>query len=315
MKIYSYLLSFIVLCIASAAAIAPAQGPAAVLATAPAQHFTAAAPSPGESASDSNSALVEAPEPSYAMDGGEERGHVPWAADQHQQPYSRIGIGADVSPLGIGIKSAVVLTEYFDARALINFFNYDSGNFEIEGFRTDAHLHLLSAGAAVDAYPLNSFWRLSAGLLLGNANQLSVKSNIVPGTSFSLNGQNFYSSKVDPANGTGILAMHRHTPSFLASFGFGKFIPRSNRHWSFPSEFGVVFTGAPTINVTTAGSVCSDAALTMCSSVGNSSNPVGAAFNSALQTQLNKWRNSLSSVTFYPIFSYSAMYSFNVRRE
>jgi hypothetical protein len=247
------------------------------------------------------------------MDAFEERGHVPWAADQHQQPYSRVGLGADVSPLGIGIKSAVVLTQYLDGRALVNFFNYDSGNFELEGFRTDASLHLLSVGAAVDAYPLNSFWRVSGGLLLANGNQLSAKARIMPGTSFSLNGQTFYASTADPANGTGVLGMHRHTPSFLASFGFGKFIPRSNRHWSFPSEFGVVFTGAPTINVTTGGSVCQDAALTICSSVSNSSNPVGAAFNSALQSQLTKWRQSLSSVSIYPIFSYSAMYSFNVR--
>jgi hypothetical protein len=238
---------------------------------------------------------------------------VPWAADEHQQPYSRVGIGADVSPLGIGIKSAVVLTEFFDARALVNFFNYDSGNFELEGFRTDARLHFLSAGAVIDAYPMNSFWRLSAGLLLANGNQLSARARIVPGTSFSLNGQTFYSSTADPANGTGVLALHRHTPSFLASFGFGKFIPRSNRHWSFPSEFGLVFTGAPTISVTTGGSVCQDAALTMCSNVSSSSNPVGAAFNSALQAQLGKWRQSLSSVNVYPIFSYSAMYSFNVR--
>lgn len=271
------------------------------------------ATSPAEARPSRSADLVEAPEPEFSMDGGEQRGHVPWAATEHQQPYSRIGIGADVSPLGIGIKSAIVLTQYFDGRAMVNFFNFDSGNFELEGFRTDARLHLLSAGAALDLYPMNSFWRVSAGLLIANGNQLSAKTRITPGTSFSLNGQTFYSSTADPANGSGVLAMHRHTPSFLASFGFGKFIPRSNRHWSFPSEFGVVFTGAPTINVTTGGTVCQDAALTLCSSVNNSSTPVGAAFNSSLQTQLAKWRQSLSSVTIYPIFSYSAMYSFNVR--
>jgi hypothetical protein len=160
---------------------------------------------------------------------------------------------------------------------------------------------------------MNSFWRLSAGLLLANGNQLSAKTKIVPGTSFDLDSRTFYSSKADPVNGSGVLGMHRHNPSFLASFGFGKFIPRSNRHWSFPSEFGVVFTGAPTINVKTAGSVCTDATLQVCSNVSDSSNPAGAAFNSALQAQIIKWQHSLSSVTVYPIFSYSAMYSFNIR--
>jgi len=317
-KVHSSLLSFILLPgLISALTTAQAPSSASANMSAPPGKWEAP-PSISDRAHDETDAsipadLVEAPEPANSVYSWEERGHVPWAADEHQQPYSRVGIGADVSPLGIGIKSAVVLTEYLDGRALVNFFNFDSGNFELEGFRTDAHLHLLSAGAAIDAYPKNSFWRLSAGLLLGNGNQFSAKARVMPGTSFSLNGQTFYSSTADPVNGTGVLGMHRHTPSFLASFGFGKFIPRSNRHWSFPSEFGVVFTGAPTISVTTAGSVCQDAALTMCSNINNSSNPVGAAFNSALQAQLTKWRQSLSSVTVYPIFSYSAMYSFNVR--
>ncbi len=318
MKVHSSLLSFIVLP-GLISVLAIAQAPSAASAKMSAAQGRPETPpafsdsSRGEAGGSISAGLVEAPEPSLSIDGSEERGHVPWAAEEHQQPYSRVGIGADVSPLGIGIKSAIVLTEYLDGRALVNFFNFDSGNFELEGFRTDARLHLLSAGAAVDAYPRNSFWRLSAGLLLANGNQLSAKARIVPGTSFSLNGQNFYSSSSNPVSGTGVLGLHRHTPSFLASFGFGKFIPRSNRHWSFPSEFGVVFTGAPTISVMSAGSICQDSALTICSNVSDSSNPVGAAFNSALQAQLTKWRQSLSSVTVYPIFSYSAMYSFNVR--
>ncbi len=258
-----------------------------------------------------------APEPSggeaLPMGGGEERGHVPWEAEEHQQPFSRVGIGADVSPLGIGIKPAVVLTQYLDARGMVNFFNFDTGTFELEGFRADVRLHLASVGAAVDCYPRNSIWRLSAGLMLANGNQLSAKTKIVPGTSFQLDGQTFYSSKANPLNGTGVLGMHRYSPASMASFGFGKFIPRSNRHWSFPSEFGVVFTGAPTIKVTKAGWVCLDAELSQCSNVGDPANPVAVQFNGALQTQLDKWRNSLSSVTIYPIFSYGVVYSFNIR--
>jgi len=269
--------------------------------------------------SSSAAAFLDAPEPMLWMGGGEERGHVPWEAKEHQQPFSRVGIGADVSPMGIGIKSAVVLTQYLDARAMVNFFDLDSGNFELEGFRADAKLHLATAAAMVDCYPLNSIWRLSGGLMLRNANQLSATTAIVPGTSFQLNNQTFYSAKANaatgatPLTGSGLVAMHRNSPAFMASFGFGKFIPRSNRHWSFPSEFGAVFTGAPTIDVKTGGWVCTDAELSECSNIGDPANPVAAQFNSALQTQLTKWRKSLSAVSIYPIFSYSVMYSFNVR--
>jgi hypothetical protein len=95
--------------------------------------------------------------------------------------------------------------------------------------------------------------------------------------------------------------------------GFGKFIPRSNRHWSFPSEFGVAFTGAPTVDVNMAGWACLDKAQTQCSNLSNLSDPVAVQFNDALQASLTKWRKSLSAVEVYPLFSYSVVYSFNIR--
>lgn len=259
--------------------------------------------------------LPAAPEPA----SNDERSNVPWAEKEHQQPFSRVGIGADVSPLGIGIKSATVLTQYFDARLMENFFNYNSGQFELEGFRVKANLHMASAAASLDWYPLNSIWRLSVGTLFYNGNQLSATSEIVPGTSFSLNGTNFYSATANPVTGarpvtgSGVLGLHRYQPAFTLAGGFGKFIPRSNRHWSFPSEFGVAFTGAPTVNVNLRGWVCLDQAQTQCSNLSDTANPVTVQFNDALQASLTKWRKGLSAVQIYPLFSYSVVYSFNIR--
>jgi hypothetical protein len=121
-------------------------------------------------------ALPSAPEPA----ANPERENVPYTAQWHQPPFSRIGIGADINPLGIGIKSAIVLDDYFDARGLFNFFSFDTGHLEASGFNVNANLHLASVGAMVDAYPWNSIWRLSAGLMFFNGNQVSVRSNIVP---------------------------------------------------------------------------------------------------------------------------------------
>lgn len=262
--------------------------------------------------------LPEAPDPA-AFGGGGERYDATPAGVKHQAPFSRIGIGADVSPLGIGIKSAIVLNEYFDARLMGNFFNYNSPRFEIEGFSVNANLHMASAAAALDWYPFNSIWRLSPGLLFYNGNQLSVAANIVPGTSFNLNGQTFYSATANPVTGatpligTGVLGLNTIKPAATISFGFGRFIPRSNRHWSFPAEFGVAYTGAPSANVNISGWACTDYAQTQCSNLSNSANPVAIQFNNALQTQLTKWRNDLAKVQIYPIFSYSVVYSFNIR--
>jgi hypothetical protein len=265
---------------------------------------------------DDATALPEAPAPAVARD---EPANVPWAEKVHYPPFSRVGIGANVSPLGIGLQSATILTGYFDARLMGNLFNYTSGKFEIEGFDAHANLHLASVGAALDWYPLNSIWRLSAGALLYNGNQINLSSQIVPGSSFKLNGTTFYGAAANPVTGatplggTGVLGFHTHEPALTLSGGFGRFVPRSARHWSFPSEFGVAFTGAPTVDVHPSGWVCTDKAMTQCANVADASGPIGAEFNSSLQANLAKWRRGLSAVEIYPLFSYSVVYSFNVR--
>jgi hypothetical protein len=244
---------------------------------------------------------------------------MPWAAVEHQQPFSRIGIGGDISPLGVGFKSAIILTEKLDARLMGNFFKFETGRFELEGFNVDARLDLASAAASVDWYPLNSVWRVSVGTLLLNRNQVSASTQIVPGTKFSLDSQTFYAASANsvpgatPLTGSGVLGLNTRRPALTLSGGFGKFIPRSNRHWSFPAEFGVAFTGAPTLNVNTAGWVCLDKAQTECGSINDPTNPAAIQFNSALQATLTKWRKDLSSFTIYPLVSYSAVYSFNIR--
>jgi hypothetical protein len=260
--------------------------------------------------------LPAAPEPAAY---GKEKYNIAPDATAYQQPFSRIGIGADINTMGIGIKSAVILNHAYDARFNLNFLTIDTGRFDVEGFNADVNVHFASAGASLDWYPFSSVWRISPGLLFYNANQVSVTSEIVPGTSFTLNGQTFYSAKTNPVTGatpltgTGVLGLHTTKPAFTIAGGFGKFIPRSNRHWSFPSEFGVAFTGAPSANISVSGWTCLDAKQTQCSNVTSASNPVGADFNTALNGALAKWRRDLAKVQIYPLFSYSVVYSFNIR--
>ena len=259
------------------------------------------------------------PSPAPPPLAAREKFNVAPDATDYQQPFSRIGIGADVSPLGVGIKSAVVLDHTFDARLMGNYFNYNSRQFEIEGFRANADFHLSSIAAALDWYPFASIWRISPGVLFLNGNQLSGNTDIIPGNSFSLNNQTFYSANANattgatPLQGSGSLALHSHSAAFTIAGGFGKFIPRSNRHWSFPTEFGVAFTGPPIASAKFTGWVCADYAQTNCSNVGNNTTPAGAQFNGALQTALTKWNRDLALVKVYPLFSYSVVYSFNIR--
>jgi hypothetical protein len=245
--------------------------------------------------------------------------HAPWEGEEHYGPLSRMSIGADIGPLGIGIKSAVILTGTIDGRVMGNFFNFNSADFEAEGTTAHGSIHLASLGAMADFYPKNSIFRISGGLMLWNGNQITAAGTEAPGSSFTINNQTYYSANpntvtgAEPVSASAVLGLHSREPEFIVSGGFGRFVPRSQRHWSFPSEFGVVFMGAPSLNITPSGWVCTNAAETACSSVTDTSTPVGEAFNSSLQSALTRWRRSLSRVTVYPIFTYSVVYSFNLR--
>jgi hypothetical protein len=202
---------------------------------------------------------------------------------------------------------------------MVNFFNFNTNRFEAEGFNVYAKVHMSSAAASLDWYPFNSIWRISPGLMFMDGNQISMRTAIVPGTKFTLNHQNFYAPNANPAagvtplKGTGVLGLNTNRPAFTIAGGFGKFIPRSNRHWSVPAEFGVVFTGAPSLNVNPSGWACLDEAQTQCSNINDAANLVAIEFQNSLQATLNKWRKDLAKVQVYPLFSYSVVYSFNVR--
>lgn len=50
-----------------------------------------------------------------------------------------------------------------------------------------------------------------------------------------------------------------------------------------------------------------------CAEIGDATNPVAKQFNSSLQAQLAKWRKDQGKVDVHPMFSYSVVYSFNIR--
>lgn len=255
--------------------------------------------------------------PSAAADPEQEREIRPWDVtpdgQMYQQPFSRIGLGTSLSPLGIGANATTVLTQYIDARLSGNFFEYNNGRTEVDGFNVYAGLHLASAVASVDIYPFNAPIRFSGGLMFYNVNHASGNMRVAPGSNFTLNGDTFYAggATTPPLTGSAAIGFHSIRPAPTLTFGFGKFVPRSDRHWSFPSEFGVAFTGAPSINVKMAGTACTDQELSMCANVADTSNPVGAEFNSALQAKLASWRRSLGKVQIFPIISGGVSFSFN----
>src|SRR5258708_5593735 len=56
------------------------------------------------------------------------------------KPFSQFGLGAGVSPLGIGMSVATNLNEYMNLRGTGNLFNYPVNNFTANGFTVGAKL-------------------------------------------------------------------------------------------------------------------------------------------------------------------------------
>lgn len=262
----------------------------------------------------STSALPDPPDPSAGRD-------QPWTPPdmaEHYGRFSRMAIGGGISPLGIGIRGAVILAEGLDLRVESNLFFYDTGRFEINGFNVDADVHMDSINTKFDWYPTKGPWRITPGVMFYNGNRITATLDLTPDTNFTLDGKNYYSAGpksapgATPMSGTAAVRLNPRKPAFTIATGFGKYIPRSHRHWSFPTEFGVSFTGAPTIDVAMAGWVCTNKKLTQCSDLADSTNPIAIQFNNGLNTELNKWRRDAGKAPIFPIFSGGVMYSFDL---
>jgi hypothetical protein len=232
------------------------------------------------------------------------------------KPLSRIAIGATVSPLGPQLQVATNLNKHFNLRGTGNYFSYAT-TFTTNGIQAAATLNLASAGASLDIYPFRSDFRLSPGALFYNQNRMSAVGAVAGGSSFTLNGNKYYSASANPSTGatpiTGnaLLGMHTNRPAFTATAGWGNVIPFSGGHWSFPVEIGAAFIGAPTLAVNMNGWVCLDQAQTMCYDF--ATDPNASTARADLQTQVAKWKSDLNPLQTYPIVSFGVAYNFKIR--
>lgn len=238
-------------------------------------------------------------------------GPAPVVADG---PFSRIAIGGGVSPLGIGVSVTTNLNSHLNLRAMGSLLNL-SIPFNTNGFDVNANLRLASARAALDIYPFHSGFRISPGLMFYNQNRLTASDTMAGGSSFTLNGDTFYSANANaatgatPVNGTALLGFHATQPAFTITGGWGNTIPRSG-HWSFPMELGVAFVGAPTLNVKLAGWACHDQAQTQCTDLSSTANPIAVQVQHDLNVEVNQWTQNLNPLKTYPIISGGVSYSF-----
>jgi hypothetical protein len=283
------------------------------LLTAPLALLAESSPSPSSS---SSSSFVAA---DGSIDGGAGQAPSPLGGSYggSEKPLSRFAIGGGVSPLGIQLETVTKLASHFNLRGTGDFFNY-STNFTTSGINATAKLNLASARVSLDVYPFRSGFHISPGVLLANQNQVTASTNVAAGTSFTLNGQTYYSATANsatgatPITGSGILGLNTNKTAFTATAGWGN-MARGRGHWSVPVEAGVAFIGAPTVKVNLSGWACYDQAQTECADITSTTNPIGVAVQSNLTTQVAKWTSDLNVLKTYPIVSVGLAYSFHVR--
>ena len=231
------------------------------------------------------------------------------SASLADRPFSRIALGAGISPLGIQLQVATNLNRYMNARATGSFFNYTMDNISTNGFDVSAQMNLASVGASLDLYPFPRHGlRFSPGILFRNTNEVSGTFTAEGGTSFTLNDYTYYSSPANPVRGNGVVGLHTQNPAFTMTTGWGNVIPRKGSHFAFPFEIGAAFIGAPTVDVAlTSGQVC-DAQGQNCLNVATD-----ADVQQNLRAQVAKYKNDLDPLKTYPILSFGVAYNFRVR--
>jgi hypothetical protein len=233
-------------------------------------------------------------------------------------PFSRIAVGASFTTLGPGISVTTNLASHVNLRANGNGFAY-STNFTTNGFNANAKLNLVSAGLVADVYPFHTGFRISPGVLVLNNNRIGANALAAGGTSFTLNGDTYYSANANAATGVtpltanALLGLNTSKPAFTISGGWGNTIPRGGRHWSFPVEVGVAFTGAPSLTANLTGWACYDQAQTQCTNVASTTDPIAAQIQADLAAQIAKWKNNLNPLKTFPLASFGLAYSFGLR--
>jgi hypothetical protein len=208
---------------------------------------------------------------------------------------AKIGIGAKVSLLGIGIEAATPLTRRINLRGGGNFFNYSRG-FNNDGIHYDGQLSFRSGEAHLDWYPLGGF-HLSPGVLFYNGNKVTGNASVPSGQTFTLGGVQYESDPTgaNPVSGTGQLTWPKAAPSILV--GFGTLLPRSGRHFGFNFEAGGAYMGAPTAALNLQGTAC-NTATGVCANAATD-----PSIQANIQAQEKKINHDLSPYKFFPQIS------------
>jgi hypothetical protein len=225
-------------------------------------------------------------------------------AARSYRPFSSLGMATRAGFAGAGFDLATPLARKFNLRAGTDFFSYNT-SFQEQGANVGIDLHLRSSHGALDWFPFGGHFRLSPQVVFGNNNRILATAIIPPGSTITLNGQDYLSSYTDPLRGSGRIDFRKVSPGI--SFGFGNLIPRDRSHLSIPVEMGFYYAGQPSLQVAFFGSACDP---NVSPSVGCQSVSQDPGFQQNLAAFKARNDHNLSYASFFPIFSVGFGYRF-----
>jgi hypothetical protein len=213
-----------------------------------------------------------------------------------------VGVGVNVSSLGIGIQGAVGVTRLSNIRAGFNAFNYNR-TLNKDGIDYAGSLKLRSVQATWDQFfPHLGGFHISPGFLLYNGNGVNATAKVPGGQSFSLGDNSFYSSATNPVSGSASVNLNKAAPMVL--LGFGNLLPRGERHFGISFEIGAVFQGSPKVNLNLGGTTCSSEARLCVDSA------TDHTFQSSVASEQQKLNDDLKLFKYYPVISVGFSYKF-----
>jgi hypothetical protein len=220
------------------------------------------------------------------------------------RPFTAVGFAWRTGVGGTGLDLATPLARKFNLRAGFDYFRYAFA-FQQEGADVNAAFRMGSGHASIDWFPFGGRFRLSPMVVFANNNRIKGTAVIPPGSTLSMNGQDYFSSATDPLHGSGTVTFRKTSPGF--TLGFGNLIPRTRSHISFPVEAGFYYVNQPRLQVDFAGSACDP---NYPPDIGCGAVMDDPGFQKDLAAFIARNNHNLSYASILPVFSFGFGYSF-----
>jgi hypothetical protein len=217
---------------------------------------------------------------------------------------TKLTIATSGSTLGTGGQIATNLPYHLDLRLFGNYTNFDWKLYH-SLFYVLVNIGMSNAGGTVDFYPWKSL-RLSPGFLFDNADRVAAGLSAEPNATFTLNNVTYTSDNADPVYGTGRLVLGGR--GFMATTGWGHYVARDGKHFTFPFEIGAAFIHKPMVSFDLLGDICTAQGYHCLPAIDY------PGFESNLNAQLASWNRTVAPYHVYPLIGGGIAYTFRIRK-